>query len=101
MSSTGPIVGSFQIAHAYGLTPMTRRAPTNPHAPTTLNATGAAERAAKPGSRLVAGAVAGRVNFSGAEPSQDRSALAMYAHPADKNAAATAVSAGRLIDVSA
>ena len=98
MPSTGPIVGSFQIAQAYGV-PALRAAPTvrpmaSPHQP----ASGAEP---KPTSRLVAGAVPGRVNFAGDEPQHDASALAMYRHPADKNAAATAVSAGRLIDVNA
>lgn len=99
MSSTGPIVGSFQIAHAYGLKPMSsnRRASTpdqSPRAAVGANAT-------KPGSKLVAAPVAGRVNFSGAAPAHDASALAMYSRPADKNAAATAVQAGRMIDVTA
>jgi hypothetical protein len=50
---------------------------------------------------MVAGAVAGKVSFAGAEAAHDSAAIAMYRHPADKNAAATAVSAGRLIDVTA
>jgi hypothetical protein len=50
-------------------------------------------------SRLVAGAVQGKIDFSGAQPTQDASALAMYRHPAERNAAATGVSAGRMIDV--
>jgi hypothetical protein len=94
MPSTGPIVGSFQIARAYGAPgplkvrpmPAPERQPARAAEP-------------KPTSRLVAGAVPGKVSFAGSEPHQDTSALAMYRHPADKNAAATAVSAGRLIDV--
>ncbi len=50
-------------------------------------------------SRLVAGVVSGRIDFSGDAPTQDSSARAMYRHPADKNAAATAIDAGRMLDV--
>lgn len=50
-------------------------------------------------SRLVAGVVKGRIDFSGETPAPDATALAMYRHPADKNAAATAVDAGRMLDV--
>lgn len=53
-------------------------------------------------SRLVAGIVDGRVGFDrhgSPQPVRDTSSLAMYRHPADKNAAATAVHAGRSLDV--
>lgn len=51
-------------------------------------------------SRLVAGVVPGRVDFSGDTPQPSGSeALPMYRRPADRNAAATGVQAGRLIDV--
>jgi len=43
--------------------------------------------------------VPGRINFTGAEPVQAGGALPMYRHPGDKNAAATALSAGRMIDI--
>jgi len=49
--------------------------------------------------RMVAGVVPGRINFTGAEPVQAGGALPMYRHPGDKNAAATALSAGRMIDI--
>jgi hypothetical protein len=99
MSSTGPIVGPFQIARAYGVAvrPVPQVRPVA--APQSQEpAKGAGVRAA---SRLVAGGVPGRVSFAGAEPQPDTGALAMYRHPADTNAAATGVSAGRLIDVEA
>lgn len=48
--------------------------------------------------RIVAGVVPGKVDFSGATP-MPSDTFAMYRHPADKNAAATAVDAGRMIDV--
>lgn len=50
--------------------------------------------------RLVAGVVPGGVSFNssgGAQPSG--AAMPFYRHPADKNAAATAVSIGRALDV--
>lgn len=53
--------------------------------------------------RLVAGIVRGRIDFSdGApRPSQRSEAIPMYRRPADLNAAATVIHAGRTIDVSA
>lgn len=52
-------------------------------------------------SRLVAGVVSGRVEFdeNGVAKVGAGDALSMYRRPADRNAAATGVSAGRLIDV--
>jgi hypothetical protein len=93
--STSPIAGSFQIARAYGVQPVARRAPVAQAAAAASTSTTATNLT----SRLVAGTVPGRVSFAGDQPAPDTSALAMYRHPADKNAAATAVSAGRLIDV--
>lgn len=49
--------------------------------------------------KLVAAQVPGRVDFSGDQPAPAPGTLAMYRHPADKNAAATAVSLGRSLDV--
>lgn len=49
--------------------------------------------------RIVAGIVPGKVDFSGETPAP--SALPLYRHPADKNAAATAVNAGKAIDIQA
>lgn len=51
---------------------------------------------------LVAALVPGRIDFSGDEPVQARpGAMPIYRHPADKNAAATGIHAGRLIDTEA
>lgn len=51
-------------------------------------------------SRLVAGVVPGRVDFTGDTPQPSGSeALPLYRRPAERNAAATGVQAGRLIDV--
>ncbi len=52
-------------------------------------------------SRLVAGVVQGRVEFdeNGVAQVGAGDAIAMYRRPADRNAAATGVTAGRLIDV--
>ncbi len=95
------------------MTPMTRIEPSHPFhisrayqaalppvlrvRPVAIDPIGADQR---PGaSRLVAGMVKGRVDFSGGEPRASGEALAMYRHPADRNAAATGVHAGRMIDV--
>ncbi len=51
--------------------------------------------------RLVAGKVAGGVNFVGGSGATNptNGVYAMYSHPADRNAAATGVALGRRIDV--
>lgn len=51
--------------------------------------------------RIVAGIVPGKVDFSGAAPAPASPAIPLYRHPADKNAAATAVNAGKTIDIQA
>ena len=49
--------------------------------------------------RLVAGTVSGSIDFSADQPQPSREALSIYRHPADRNAAATGVQAGRLVDI--
>jgi len=55
--------------------------------------------------RLVAGSVPGKVDFTagsgGGGAVANTTAIPFYRHPADKNAAATGVSAGRMVDVNA
>lgn len=48
---------------------------------------------------LVGAVVPGRVDFSGAEARHDPDSLPMYRHPAERNAAATGVALGRVLDV--
>lgn len=52
-------------------------------------------------SRLVAGVVPGGIDFSSDGPVSTASALPMYRHPADRNAAAVSIHAGRVLDVNA
>lgn len=49
--------------------------------------------------RIIAGFVPGKVDFSSDTPAPSQGPIAMYRHPADKNAAATGVNAGKVIDV--
>lgn len=49
--------------------------------------------------RLVAAVVPGSVDFSGSVPAAAPGALPFYRNPADKNAAAVAIDAGRSLDV--
>ena len=91
----------FHIARAYQVqSPGAMRAS---HATAAVAPAGSIKpqnEAAKPAvQKMVAGVVPGRVNFTGSEPAQAGPALPMYRHPADKNAAATLLSAGRMIDV--
>ena len=89
---------TFHISRAYG-TPAPMRVRPIDGPPTIAKVGMEATTRGDGAGRLVAAVVRGRIDFSGAEPVQDGSALAMYRHPADKNAAATAVSAGRMLDV--
>jgi hypothetical protein len=93
MSSIGPVAANpFHIARAYQMA--ARPAAAVPAAaPDPARSTGI--------DRLVAGMVPGRINFAGEVPAQVGGALAMYRHPADRNTAATAVQAGRLLDTTA
>jgi hypothetical protein len=106
-TSSIPATFPFHVAQAYGVTPKAQVSRVS--AP---NAAGQAApagnvQATQPtpssdlsasGKRLIAAVVPGRVDFSGDQPTQT-SSLAMYRHPADKNAAATAVNVGRSLDV--
>ncbi|MCC6284028.1 MAG: hypothetical protein IT439_01815 [Phycisphaerales bacterium] len=95
MDRTDPI--PFHVARAYGLAAarpaQVRSAPVNP-APGTAPA-----RNPDAIDRLVAAVVPGRVDFSGESPRPASAMPSLYRHPADRNAAATGVAAGRAIDV--
>lgn len=93
----------FHISRAYGVQPPATAARVEAPAATASHASepGAVSRggAGAGAAKLVAGVVPGRIDFSGDAPTQNTSAIAMYRHPADRNAAATGVNAGRLIDI--
>ena len=90
----------FHIARAYGVAQAVR--------PRSLEAIEPTEHRQRPdtaelasASRLVAARVAGNVDFTAREeaPRATEAPIAFYRHPADKNAAATGVEAGRTLDV--
>lgn len=56
-------------------------------------------RRASGAARLVAGLVPGGIDFTTPEPSPARASLPFYRHPADQNAAATALARGRRLDL--
>ena len=58
-----------------------------------------AAAAAPAASRMVAAMVPGSVDFLSDSSAPAGNALPMYRHPADRNAAATGVDAGRVLDV--
>ncbi|MBL0928020.1 MAG: hypothetical protein IBJ11_10280 [Phycisphaerales bacterium] len=96
--ATSPM--TLRLASAYGVRPA---APASPQAP--VEPVARIDRR-EPGpapadvQRLVGAVVPGRVEFTDAGPRpSDSSAIAMYRRPADRNAAATAVSAGRMLDI--
>lgn len=92
----------FHISRAYR-TQQLRAVPSQARpAGNTLSTSITPTPAANPNVRsLVAAVVPGKIDFtsSGVAMPSDSAALPMYRHPADKNAAATAVNAGKRIDV--
>ncbi len=101
-----PPTNPYHIARAYGVSPAGRAAPvakvTQVGAGTPSAAAAETQPSGRPENlrRLVAGEVPGGVRFDAGGAGQPTEAsLPMYRHPADKNAAATAVSVGRSLDV--
>lgn len=93
----------FHLARAYGVAP-------SPLVKVTRAEQGPADQVAplakiEPTNtqRLIAGVVDAAPRFQSVETvaGADRAAIAMYRHPADKNAAATGVVAGRTLDIKA
>lgn len=99
----------FHIARAYGVQ---GPAPTRPTEAITPSAAPAPVEASRPtdavaqtkvpgkAERLIAGTVPGSIDFRGDQPAPAETALSFYRHPADRNVAATGVTAGRVLDVS-
>lgn len=66
-----------------------------------LDISAAARAQSQPTARLAAARVPGQVDFTAASAPAAPGAMPIYTHPADRNAAATGVTAGRLIDTHA
>lgn len=92
-------VSSLRLSQVYGVQPGAARATLRPvNEPGTL---ARVEPVRPRGAGLSAAVVPGRVDFSADEPAHDSAAIPLYRHPAVRNAAATAIQAGRRIDVTA
>jgi hypothetical protein len=89
----------FHVNKAYGVRGPTR-APLSvrPVTPSTPAQISDGMRVDPRVSRLVAGVVPGGVSFEGGTPKPTAERIPFYRHPADKNAAATSVNLGRVID---
>ena len=87
----------FHVAKAYGLvkTPPVRAAQMSQRLDANAQQPSANVR------RLVAGVVPGGIDFSGDQAQPTSGPLQMYTHPADRNAAATGVQSGRVLDIEA
>ncbi|MBL8745437.1 MAG: hypothetical protein JNK58_03680 [Phycisphaerae bacterium] len=97
MKIEGP-TNPFHIARAYRISPQPRAQSAS--APAFVAPAQASQPQPASTSRLVAAAIPGRVEFSSDAPRpSDAASIPMYRHPADRNAAATAVTAGRTIDI--
>lgn len=95
MSTIDPI--PFRVAQAYGASRPGRVSV----APPVRAGDDGSVRTPSRTDRLVAAVVPGRVDFSAGQPVQSGPAIPMYRHPADRNAAAVSVHAGRVLDVRA
>lgn len=97
----------FHVAQAYGVRPAVQtqqaaasRASENAQASQIAQPSGPSARLPSAAQKLIGATVPGRVDFYGSTPTQTTdSSFQLYRHPAEKNAAATAVSIGRSLDV--
>ena len=94
MTSIPPSI-PFKIANAYGVKPVSVRPVQAPATEPNQQATQGTSRRAP--DQLLAGSVRTPVDFDAA-PAKANS-MAFYRHPADTNAAATAIDLGRKLDV--
>ena len=92
--------GSFHIARAYAPDQGVRTARVGVSALRHADGVHAAQIVRGGAERLIAGVVPGKVEFTPGEAEASGS-FPMYRHPADRNAAAVSVHAGRMIDVNA
>lgn len=112
MDPVGPASIPFHIARAYGVSRVAPTQPVRPGAVRSVDSPSQSAQAAIPlfhpqggtkanpqTARLVAATVPGSIDFSGDQPAPARDALPLYHHPADRNAAATGIARGRLLDV--
>lgn len=108
MSSVPPTL-SFRLASAYGV-PARAPAQIEPKPAARAQPAVAAQAlritpmpaATKPTNPLVAAAVPGKIRFDALDTAPSAgAALPFYRHPADKNAAATAINVGRSLDANA
>ena len=90
----GPNPITLRLAQSYGVLPRPQVRPAQGVAPA---APAVAAKATGPVQRVVATVVPGKVDFSGDTPRPSTEGLPLYRHPADRNAAATGVQAGRVI----
>ena len=88
----------FALARTYGVEPAARVRPVTPPQPVepARQTIATDPRVA----RLIAGVVPGGVDFEGETPKPSAEKIPFYRHPADRNAAATGVNLGRVLDTS-
>ncbi|MBX3358137.1 MAG: hypothetical protein KF745_06890 [Phycisphaeraceae bacterium] len=83
----------MRVANAYGVQPPAAARPVQNQA----GEPAAGARVSTNTARLVAGVVPGGVEFG--QETSGTSRMTMYRHPADRNAAATGVTLGRVLDL--
>lgn len=102
MSTIGP-TNPHHVARAYALRPPVSLAPQRPAADVARTATPSSfpvqTRYNASMAGLIGAQVPGGIDFSGDTPRPGAHTLPLYRHPADRNAAATGVHAGRMLDV--
>jgi hypothetical protein len=90
----------FHIARAYALQ-TARVAPAGSARPVKVEPIAAIrpQHPQESAKAMIAASVPGGVSFADPAPALGGPSLPLYRHPADKNAAATAIDAGRMLDV--
>jgi hypothetical protein len=104
----GPPTNPYHIARAYNVAPpqpVRPQTPVDPIAPVTRSDAPSSGARKQPSNieRLIGAVVPGRIDFADDGPRHNSrsEAIPLYRHPADLNAAATTIHAGRTLDVSA
>lgn len=89
----------MHLAKAYGVSPVAKASPVRAPETAARIEPSVAGTSRTPAPELIAGFVPGGIDFSGAEPTPKAPAHQLYRHPADKNAVATAMQAGKMLDI--
>lgn len=98
MSSIPPSI-PFKLANAYGVQPIRVKPIAQPPAAQAAAPANSQTKPQRGADSLLAGSTGTSINFDAQQTPPEPGKLAFYRHPADTNAAATAIDLGRSLDV--